>query len=87
MLMVRYKIFNIVAKSFHEIRHEQRQTIPERCERAFELARDKTSVYWCNFNDESKLFKELDKDAVEIIGGQSIEKKEDILLNFFSGEY
>ena len=79
------QIFNIVAKSFHEIRHEQRQTITERCEKAFELARDKTSVYWCNFNDESTLLRELDKDAVEIIGGQSVEKKEDILLNFSQG--
>ena len=79
------QMFNIVAKSFHEIRHEQRQTINERCEKAVELAKDKTSVYWCNLNDESKILKSLDKDAVEIIGSQSIDKKEDILLNFANG--
>jgi len=79
------QMFNIVAKSFHEIRHEQRQTIKERCEKAVELAKDKTSVYWCNLNDESKILKGLDKDAVEIIGSMSIDKKEDILLNFANG--
>lgn len=79
------QMFNIVAKSFHEIRHEQRQTINERCEKAAELAKDKTSVYWCNLNDESKILKSLDKEAVEIIGSQSIDRKEEILLNFANG--
>lgn len=79
------EIFVKEAKTFHEIRHEQKQTINERCEKSVELTKDKISVYWCNLNDESKLLKELDKDAVEIIGSQSIEKKEDILLNFANG--
>ena len=74
------------ARTFHEIRHEQKMTITERCEKSVELAKDKTSVYWCNLNDESKLLKELDKDAVEIIGSQSIDKKEEILLSFASGD-
>ena len=78
-------MFNVDAKSFHEVRHEQKQTIPQRCELAVELTQGKTSVYWCNFNEESKLLKELDSEAVEIIGGQSIERKEDILLNFSNG--
>jgi ERCC4-related helicase len=73
------------AKTFHEIRHEQKQTITERCEKSVELASGKTSVYWCNLNEESALLKELDSEAVEIIGSQSIEKKEDILLNFAQG--
>lgn len=79
------QMFNIIAKSFHEIRHEQRQTINERCEKAVDITGDKTSVYWCNLNDESKIIKSLDTDAVEIIGSQSIEKKEDILVNFANG--
>jgi hypothetical protein len=73
------------AKTFHEIRHEQKMTINERCEKAVELAKGKTSVYWCNLNDESSLLKELDPDAKEIIGSMSISKKEDILLNFAEG--
>jgi SNF2 family DNA or RNA helicase len=79
------QLFNIVAKNFHEIKHEQKTTTNERCEKAVELAQSKVSVYWCNLNSESALLKELDKDAVEIIGSMSIEKKEDILMNFANG--
>jgi superfamily II DNA or RNA helicase len=74
------------ARTFHEIRHEQKMTITERCEKSVELSKDKTSVYWCNLNDESRLLKELDPDAVEIIGSQSIDKKEEILLSFAKGD-
>lgn len=80
------QMFTPIAKSMTEIKHEQFQTITPRCEKAVELAKDKTSVYWCNLNSESALLKELDKDAVEIIGSQSIEKKEEILLAFSNGE-
>lgn len=79
------QIFNLKAKGFHEVRHEQKQTVKERVEKAVELASGKTSVYWCNLNSESGLLKELDKEAVEIIGSQSIDRKEDILLNFANG--
>lgn len=79
------QLFTPIAKSMTEVKHEQRQTIINRCEMGVQLAENKTSVYWCNLNDESALLKELDKDAVEIIGSQSIERKEDILLNFANG--
>lgn len=80
------QLFNIIAKDFNEIRHEQKQTEVERCEKAIELASGKTSVYWCNTNNESELLKHADKEAVEIIGSQSIERKEEILLAFANGE-
>lgn len=80
------QMFNIVAKNFNEIRHEQKQTEFQRCEKAVELAKGKTSVYWCNTNNESKILKSLDPEAVEILGSQSIEKKEEILLAFANGE-
>jgi hypothetical protein len=80
------QFFNIQAKSFHEVRHEQKQTEKERCEKAVDLAKDKVSVYWCNTNQESKYLKEMDSKAVEIIGSQSIEKKEEILMAFSKGE-
>jgi len=80
------QMFNTVAKNFNEIRHEQKNTELERCEKAIELAQGKTSVYWCNTNNESKLLREMDSNAVEIIGSQSIEKKEEILLAFANGE-
>lgn len=80
------QMFNIVAKNFNEIRYEQKQTEEKRCEKAIELAQSKTSVYWCNTNNESSILKHSDKNAVEIIGSQSIDKKEEILLAFANGE-
>jgi superfamily II DNA or RNA helicase len=80
------QMFNITAKSFNEVRHEQKMTEEKRCIKAFELAQNKTSVYWCNTNNESAILKSLDKNAVEIIGSQSIDKKEEILLAFANGE-
>lgn len=79
------QLFNIIAKTFEEIKFEEKATINERCIKAVELAKDKTSVYWCNRNEESKLLNQLDNEAVEIIGSMSLEKKEDILLNFADG--
>lgn len=78
-------MFNGIAKTMTEVKEEQRGTIEERCEKASELAQGKTSVYWCNFNDEGDLLDQLDKDAVQLKGGMTIEKKEDILLNFANG--
>lgn len=79
------QMFTPVAKSMTEVRHEQQQTITPRCELAADLAHGKTSVYWCNFNEESSMLADIDRDAVEILGGMSIDKKEDILINFAKG--
>lgn len=79
-------LFNSTAKTMSEVREEQKGTVQNRCEKAFELAHDKTSVYWCNFNDEGDLLDQIDKDAIQIKGGMTIEKKEDILLSFAKGE-
>jgi hypothetical protein len=78
-------MFNSIAKTMSEVREEQKGTFNERCEKAVELANDKTSVYWCNFNDEGDLLAELDSDAVQLKGGMTIEKKEEILMNFANG--
>ncbi len=80
------QMFTPMAKSMTEVRHEQKQTEDKRCEKAIQLAHGKTSVYWCNTNNESAILKTLDKEAVEIIGSQSIDRKEEILLAFASGE-
>jgi hypothetical protein len=79
-------LFAMPAKRLTEVREEQKLTIDQRCELACELANGKTSVYWCNLNDESDLLAKLDKDAVEIKGGMSIDKKEEILVSFAKGE-
>jgi superfamily II DNA or RNA helicase len=79
-------MFTPIAKSMTEVRLEQKQTEEKRCEKAIELAQGKTSVYWCNTNNESAILKSSDSKAVEIIGSQSIDKKEEILLAFANGE-
>ena len=81
-----FQIFTPIAKSMTEVRHEQKQTEEKRCEKAIELANNKTSVYWCNTNNESSILKNSDRNAVEIIGSQSIDKKEEILLAFANGD-
>lgn len=78
-------LFNGNARTMSEVREEQKSTIKERCEKAVKLASGKTSVYWCNFNDEGDLIDRIDSDAVQIKGGMSIEKKEDILVDFAKG--
>jgi SNF2 family DNA or RNA helicase len=80
------QMFVPIAKSMTEVRHEQKMTELQRCEKAVELANGKTSVYWCNTNQESKYLKEMDRGATEIIGSMSIEKKEEILLAFAKEE-
>ena len=78
-------MFNGIAKTMSEVREEQKGTITERCEKAVELSQGKTSVYWCNFNDEGDLLNELDSDAVQVSGGMNLDKKEEILINFVKG--
>lgn len=80
------QMFAPIAKSMTEVRHEQKQTELKRCEKAVELSQGKVSVYWCNTNQESAYLKEMDKDAKEIIGSMSIEKKEEILIGFADGQ-
>lgn len=79
-------LFAMPAKTMTEVREEQKLTVNERCRKAVELAEGKTSVYWCNLNEEGDLLSELDPDAVQITGGMSIDKKEEILLAFADGE-
>jgi superfamily II DNA or RNA helicase len=80
------QMFTPIARTMTEVRHEQKETELIRCKKAVELAKGKTSVYWCNTNNESQILKSLDSEAVEIIGSQSIEKKEEILMNFANGK-
>lgn len=75
-----------IAKSMSEIKKEQSMTIQQRCEKAIELAsKHDVSVYWCNLNAEGDLLQELDKSAYQIKGSMDIDKKEDLLVNFFDG--
>jgi hypothetical protein len=46
-------LFAMPAKTMTEVREEQKTTVDDRCQRAVGLAAGKTSVYWCNLNEES----------------------------------
>jgi SNF2 family DNA or RNA helicase len=79
-------LFALPAIGFKEIKAEAKVTIKQRCEIAIEKAfKHDISVYWCNLNDEADTLLELDKNAIEVRGNMDIDKKEDILLNFASG--
>ena len=79
-------LYAMPAKTMNEVREEQKLPVTERCEKAVALAEGKTSVYWCNLNEESSLLHQLDSESVEITGGMSIDKKEDILVSFARGD-
>lgn len=79
-------MFNTVARRLTEVREENKLTIEQRCEKAVDLAdHHDTSVYWCNLNNEGDLLQSLDKEAYQIKGSMDIDKKEDLLNNFFTG--
>ena len=81
------QMFASVAKGFKEIRAEEKATVNIRCEKAVQLTEPhKTSVYWCNRNDEGDLLQQLDKDAYQIKGSMNLDNKEELLLAFFDGE-
>lgn len=79
-------LFTPIAARMQDVKFEQKQTIKDRCELAVKLAADKTSVYWCNFNEEGDLLAELDRSAVQIKGSMSIDQKEEILMAFSDGK-
>lgn len=79
-------LFAMPAKRMTEVREEQKLTVTPRCEKAAELAQGKTSVYWCNLNEESSLLASIDPEAVEIVGSMSVDKKEEILIAFARGD-
>ena len=81
------RLFAQAAVGFSEIKQEAKSTINQRCEIAVDKAKaHEVSVYWCNLNDEADRLLEMDRAAIEVRGNMDIDKKEDILLNFASGQ-
>lgn len=80
-------LFDVPAHGLQEEREENRRTIMERCEGAAEaLADADTAVAWCHLNDESALLTQLIDGAVEVVGSESPESKEEKLAAFTRGE-
>jgi len=81
------QLFNQIARSLPEVRSEQRLTTAKRCEVAATLTEGHDcSVYWVNFNTEADLIESIDKDAKQISGSMDLDKKEELLLAFASGQ-
>lgn len=80
-------LWNRPARRLSEVREESKQTIKERCEKAYELtANHDYSVYWTHYNPECDFLIQIDKEAHEIKGGMSVEQKEEMLIAFQKGE-
>ncbi len=80
-------LFALPAVRHDEVRSEGKVTIEKRCEKAVDLAAaHETSVYWVNLDPEAECILSLDRNAIEINGRMSIEKKEEILIAFAKGQ-
>lgn len=81
-------LFSLPATNLQEQRQERRNSIPERCEKACELAvaHDGPSVLWCELNAEADRLVSVVPDAVQVSGSMSDDEKEDRLTAFANGE-
>lgn len=80
-------LFDVPAHGLREEREENRRTLIERCEAAAAALDDADrAVAWCHLNDESALLTDLIDGAVEVVGSDTAEAKEDKLAAFTRGE-
>lgn len=81
-------LFALPACGLKEERAERRRTLQERCEMAARLAgsRKDPSLIWVNLDDEAKLVKKLTPDCVEVHGSDSVERKEEVFMDFAAGK-
>jgi hypothetical protein len=81
-------LFSVPAVGLKEVRDETVATIPDRCERAAEIANatDDFITAWCNRNDEGDLLEKLISGSVQVSGKDSDETKEEKLTAFTNGQ-
>jgi len=80
-------LFDLPAISLPEQREERRRTIQERCEMVASLVdHKKPAVAWVHLNEEGDLVKKLVADSEQLSGGDSDERKEELLAAFASGQ-
>lgn len=81
-------LFAMPGRDLQEEREERRNSIPERCDMAVDIAErhEGHSVIWCELNDEGTLLANMLPDAKEIKGSMSDEQKEEYLQAFSDGE-
>ena len=81
-------LFSLPAVGLKEQRDERRRTIEERCDKVASLVADtgKPALVWCHLNDEGDRLAASIKDAEQVSGQDSDERKEELFLAFASGQ-
>ena len=81
-------LFSVMASTMDERRSSRKNSLPERVQRAAELANgnNETWLIWCDLNAESDLIKKSIPGCVEVKGSDSAEHKETSLLGFANGQ-
>ncbi len=80
-------LFTMPAFGLNQERAERRRTITERVELVAELTQSSDrAVIWCQLNDEGDALEQAIPDAIQVKGTQSIDRKEELLGAFMSGE-
>jgi hypothetical protein len=81
------KGFIYVANTLEEQREERRSSLHRRCEKVVDvLPTDRTTLSWCQLNDEGDLLTRLIPGAVQVKGSDSDDEKEEKLGAFASGK-
>jgi len=75
------------AATLSEVRQAMRESLPERVERAANLANstDEQFIMWCNLDEESARLTKSIKGSVEVKGSNSQDHKEKAMLSFSDG--
>ncbi len=81
-------LFDMPAVGLDEQRKERSRTCQERCEMAAEIANSlkEPVVAWCHLNRESDILEKIMPDAVQVSGGDSDDRKEEVFNGFSSGD-
>lgn len=80
-------LFPDVARGLLERNRARKDSISDRVAKCAEIVNSSNDqfIVWCHLNDESKLLKESINDSDEVVGSDSIERKERIIKDFESG--
>lgn len=80
-------LFNVPAFGLNQERAERRRTLDERSKLVSDLVKDSDSaVAWCHLNPEGDRLEKEIKGAVQVKGTQPLERKEELILAFLSGQ-
>lgn len=81
-------LFDMPAVGLQEQRADLRHTLNERCDMAAQLinAHNDAAIAWCNLNDEGDTLAQTIRDAEQISGNDTEERKEEIFNAFLRGD-